>query len=103
MFFNVDFIERTVISILETKYPCDIIFLENPSKYSDNIKLLAKKYNIYKHFICNENIEGSVFHIFCNLYNTLGSTLSLTNAILKQITNLNNLPELIKYKDFLVY
>lgn len=32
--------------------------------------------------------------VFCNLYNTLGSTLSLTNAILKQITNLNNLPQL---------
>ena len=27
-FFNKDLIERTVISILETKYPCDIIFLE---------------------------------------------------------------------------
>ena len=70
-FFNTDLIERTVISILETKYPCDIIFLENPSKYSNDIKELAKKYNIYKHFICNDNIDGNVFHLFCNSYHEI--------------------------------
>jgi hypothetical protein len=56
---------------LNTGYLCDIIFLENPSKYSDSIKNLAKKYNIYKHFICNENIEGHVFQIFCNKYKSI--------------------------------
>ena len=70
-YFNVGLIERTVISILETKYPCDIIFLENPSKYSDDIRELVKKYNIYKHFISNSNIEGNVFHLFCNLHSNI--------------------------------
>jgi hypothetical protein len=70
-FFNTDFIERTVVSILETKYPCDIIFLENPSKHSDDIRLLAKKYNIYKHFISDNNIEGNIFHLFCNLHSNI--------------------------------
>jgi len=70
-FFNVSDIERTVVSVLNTGYPCDIIFLENPSKYSDSIKNLAKKYNIYKHFICNENIEGNVFQIFCNTHKNI--------------------------------
>ena len=46
-FFNTDFIEKTVVSILETKYPCDIVFLENPSKYSDDIRILAKNYRYY--------------------------------------------------------
>jgi hypothetical protein len=70
-FFNTDFIERTVVSILETKYPCDIIFLENPSKYSDDIRILAKKYNVYKHFISNNNMEGNIFHLFCNLHSNI--------------------------------
>jgi len=70
-FFNTDFIERTVVSILETKYPCDIIFLENPSKHSDDIRILAKKYNVYKHFISNNNMEGNIFHLFCNLHSNI--------------------------------
>ena len=32
---------------------------------------LAKKYNIYKHFICNDNIDGNVFHLFCNSYHEI--------------------------------
>jgi len=70
-FFNTDFIERTVVSIIETKYPCDIVFLENPSKYSEDIRLLAKKYNVYKHFISNNNMEGNIFHLFCNLHSNI--------------------------------
>ena len=70
-FFNTDFIERTVISIMETKYPYDIVFLENPSKYSEDIRLLAKKYNVYKHFISNNNMEGNIFHLFCNLHSNI--------------------------------
>jgi hypothetical protein len=70
-FFNTAYIERTLISIINTNYNCDIIFLENPSKYSNDIKILAHKYNIYKHFICNENIEGNVFQIFVNKYKNI--------------------------------
>uniref|UniRef100_A0A6C0JNA3 Glycosyltransferase 2-like domain-containing protein n=1 Tax=viral metagenome TaxID=1070528 RepID=A0A6C0JNA3_9ZZZZ len=67
-FFNTSDIERTLISLINTEFPCDIIFLENPSKYSDSIRILAKKYNIYKHFMCSDNIEGNIFHIFCNTH-----------------------------------
>jgi len=70
-FFNTDFIERTVVSIMETKYPYDIVFLENPSKYSEDIRLMAKKYNVYKHFISNNNMEGNIFHLFCNLHSNI--------------------------------
>ena len=62
-YFNVDLIERTVISILETKYPCDIIFLENPSKYSDDIRELVKKYNIESNLvsiICASNYNDDI-------------------------------------------
>jgi hypothetical protein len=70
-FFNVSDIERTIISIIETKYPCDIIFLENPSKYSYKIRELAIKYKIYKHYICTDNIEGNVWQIFYNKYKNI--------------------------------
>ena len=42
-----------------------------PSKYSNEIQKLSKKYKIYKHFICNENIEGNVFTLFINKLNTI--------------------------------
>jgi hypothetical protein len=67
-FFSYEFIERTVKSIKENNFECDIIFLENPSKYSDKIKEIANKYKIYMHLICNENIEGNVFQLFMNNY-----------------------------------
>lgn len=41
----------------------DIIFLENPSKYSNKILELSKKYNI-KHYIYNKNIGGVNFQHF---------------------------------------
>lgn len=67
-FFNHSDIERTIESIQNTEYPCDIIMLENPSKYSDKIREIAIKYRVYKHYICSDNIEGNVFLIFCNTY-----------------------------------
>jgi len=67
-FFNYKEIERTLISIKNNNYNCDIIFLENPSKYSSNIKNLVEKYGIYKHYICNDNIEGNIFTLFINQY-----------------------------------
>ena len=65
-FFNYNDIERTLISIKNNDY--DIIFLENPSKYSPNIKNLVEKYGIYKHYMCNDNIEGNIFTLFINQY-----------------------------------
>jgi predicted O-methyltransferase YrrM len=71
-FFNYSDIERTVVSIKNNNYyDYDIIFLENPSKYSNKIKELAKKYNIYKHFICDKNIEGNIFTLFINKYSNI--------------------------------
>ncbi len=70
-FFNYEMIERTVVSILDNDYNCDIIFLENPSKYSNKIKEIANKYKIYKHLICNDNIEGNVFQLFMNKYKNI--------------------------------
>ena len=67
-YFNYKDIERTVISILNNDIPVDIIFLENPSKYSNQIKNLATKYNIFKHFICNENIEFGTLSLFIKKY-----------------------------------
>jgi hypothetical protein len=63
-FFNYELIERTLKSIKETNFYCDIIFLENPSKYSDKIKECGKRYNIYKHYISDDNIEGNIFTLF---------------------------------------
>lgn len=70
-FFNVEHIERTLKSIQETKFECDIIILENPSKYSSEMKSMLSKYKIHSHYICNENIEGNIFHLFCNSYQDL--------------------------------
>jgi hypothetical protein len=66
IFFNYSIIERTVESIIKNNYNCDIIFLENPSKYSDEIKKLVSKYDkhIHSHYICNDNIEGNIFTLF---------------------------------------
>lgn len=63
-FFNYELISRTLKSIKETNFYCDIIFLENPSKYSDVINKLGIQYKIYKHYICDKNIEGNVFTLF---------------------------------------
>lgn len=63
-FFNHELINRTLKSIKETNFYCDIIFLENPSKYSDEINKLGVQYKIYKHYICDENIEGNIFTLF---------------------------------------
>lgn len=64
VFFNWELVERTLESIKKNNYDADIIFLENPSKYSDKMKEISTKYNIYKHLICNDNIEGMVFTLF---------------------------------------
>jgi hypothetical protein len=63
-FFNFELINRTLKSIKETNFYCDIIFLENPSKYSKEIKDIGRKYKIYKHYISDDNIEGNVFTLF---------------------------------------
>ena len=61
VFFNYDFIERTIISIKNQKnnnIQYDIIFIEVESKHSNKIKKLADKYKIYKHFFIEHNISG---------------------------------------------
>ena len=61
VFFNYDFVERTIISIKNQKnnsIEYDIIFLETESKYSNKIKKLADKYKIYKHFFIEHNISN---------------------------------------------
>jgi hypothetical protein len=70
-FFNVSLIDRCLESIQKsskTNFTVDIVLLENPSKYSHNIKLLTSKYNIYKHYICNDNIEGNIFTLYMEKY-----------------------------------
>ena len=65
VYFNYEYVERTLDSIKENKgdFTIDFIFLENPSKYSFKIKELSKKYNI-NHYICNENIAGQIYQLF---------------------------------------
>lgn len=63
VFFNYDFVERTIISIKNQKnnsIEYDIIFIEIESKYSNKIKKLAEKYKIYKHFFTKHNIAGLI-------------------------------------------
>jgi hypothetical protein len=63
VFFNYDFIERTIISINNQKnsnIEYDIIFLEVESKYSNKMKQLADKYKIYKHFFIKDNISNII-------------------------------------------
>lgn len=70
-FFNVSLIDRCLESIknsLKNTFTLDIILLENPSKYSEEIYRLGKKYNIYKHYICNDNIEGNIFTVYMEKY-----------------------------------
>lgn len=67
-FFNTNDIERTIQSIEQTHFPCDIFMLENPSKYSEQIRILKHKFPVYRYFICNENIESSIFQLFCKKY-----------------------------------
>jgi len=45
VFFNYDYVERTLKSIFnnDVNNTIDIIFLENPSKYSNKIRDLSKK------------------------------------------------------------
>ncbi len=67
-FFNIDLIYRTLKTILESKYNSDvkpdILFLENASKYSQEILELSSKYNI-AHFRANGNFGG---HILTKFY-----------------------------------
>lgn len=65
VFFNYDYTERTLLSLFQNKgnFTLDIIFLENPSKYSEEIRELSIKYHL-KHFIGNENIAGQIFQLF---------------------------------------
>lgn len=70
-FFNYELINRCLESICKVKkddVEYDIIILENPSKYSDKIKELISKFTIYKHYICEENIEGNIFTLFVNTF-----------------------------------
>lgn len=67
-YFNYRDIERTIVSVLANNVPVDIIFLENPSKYSDKIKEIADKYKIFMHLMCSGNIEFNTFTLFCNTY-----------------------------------
>ena len=63
-FFNVNDVKRTVESIERTGLPCDIIFLENPSKYSPDMHKLAQEKRIHQHYICSDNIEGNIWELF---------------------------------------
>lgn len=63
-YFNYEKIDRTLKSINSPDIEIDIIFLECPSKYSEEIYNIGKKYNIKNHFKCSENIAGEVFTLF---------------------------------------
>jgi hypothetical protein len=65
-FFNVNDVKRTLESLEAdaTSIPYDVIFLENPSKYSPNMKALALEKGIYQHYICSDNIEGNIWQLF---------------------------------------
>ena len=65
IFFNYDMVKRTLKSIFEQNIDIDIdiIFLENPSKYSNEILELSKKYKI-RHYKFNKNIGGKCFQKF---------------------------------------
>lgn len=75
-FFNYKDIDQTIESLVGIKslyktpevVPYDIIILENPSKYSNEMEKIIKKYSefIKFHYISNENIEGNIFHYFVN-------------------------------------
>lgn len=67
-YFNYKDIEKTIISILDNNVPVDIIFLENPSKYSNKIREIAIKYKIFKHYICSDNIECNTWTLFINTH-----------------------------------
>jgi hypothetical protein len=67
-YFNYRDIERTVGSILDNNIPVDIVFLENPSKYSFQIREIAIKYKIFKHYMCSGNIELNTFTLFANTH-----------------------------------
>ena len=74
-FFNVDWLERTIISIQAQKMKpdvksIDIILLENPSKYSKEIHLLSEKFNL-THYICSKNVAGRVFQVWIHENQTI--------------------------------
>lgn len=107
-------IERTIHSIknqiLNTKSTIDIICLENPSKYSHEIKQIIHKHNkiIKYHYISNVNIAGKIFQLFINKYKQLLSSYDLIyitegdvildNKVLQETINLFN-----KYNAKIVY
>lgn len=63
-FFNVKDVKRTIDSLERTGMEYDIIFLENPSKFSSEMRQLAQEKKIYQHYICSDNIEGNVWELF---------------------------------------
>jgi len=68
IFYNYDFIERTLQSIKSQEnleeYELDIYFLENYSVNSIIIKNLINKYNIKGHYMSKTNIAGKIFQLF---------------------------------------
>jgi hypothetical protein len=66
-YYNDDLLKRTLESMRYyiMKDSTTTYILENPSKNSDKIKNVIKKYNIDKHYICSENIGGFIFEKFC--------------------------------------
>lgn len=77
-FFNYDDVDKTLQSLVGdcSAYktyedaPYDIIILENPSKYTTNMKKIIDKYTIFikAHYLANKNVEGHVIHYFINNY-----------------------------------
>lgn len=67
-FFNIDLIKRSLDSILASNYhstiEIDILFLENASKYSEDLLKLSTIYNI-AHYRANDNYGG---HILTKFY-----------------------------------
>ena len=101
VFFNYDYIERTLKSInnqILSDQIIDIIFLENPSKYSFKIKELSYKYNIKYHFLSNKNLSGQIFTYFINNYKDIikdydyicltESDVILDNGCIQELTDI---------------
>lgn len=63
IYYNYDLVERTLESF-SGKFSGDIIFVENPSVHSHEMRMIAKKYNVKYHYVCNQNIGGCAFELF---------------------------------------
>ena len=67
-YFNYKDVEATLSSLENT----DIIILENPSKYSEQMSNVVKKFpEVIHHFIAKENNDMEIAHYFLNNYSSL--------------------------------